>query len=964
MSANRVSANSQFELGYPMSLSLRGKVFNSREMMKEILPVMNNIVHYQNNLLKLMLILRGEKYTLDGQFFSQKDVDRQFGDLCKEHNIKGSICSLKEKSRKLYEVFSCYIDKKGNLKTNSKARSFAGVLLNPKDVKLPPQIDSISSFVVELRAKGVLPIKHEGNYLSGHPSLKYSVAQNVLVKLTSMEKLQKIYSDEKAGWENIVSEVRSDLPKIERYERMLLSIKAVKEMEKFGINNYRHLLNNWRDEVDKDSGKVLKQGMRTYFVNMLESKKDYRFEESDRYLFGYAPEVMNLVYHDFRDLWQGEDIIGSQSPEKKDRDYVDVIFNYFNWRKESINISSFDSYGKTAQIKLGDNYVPFSNFQYDKILDAWTLEIANVSGEGDNHKLVIARSPQFDSHSSVKDIVMKNLKGKEASKTTLEFRYSGDSKKSTWYRGTLKEPTLRYSSSKNCLYVDFALSNHIVEGLISDNLGISDKMYKFRGEFMKASPSSGKQSNSINLPIKKLRAMGVDFNLRRPFQASIYDVENKNGNLEFSFVKHVQSFSNENDEERAKELLNIERNILALKILIWQTVGYVTGKNDTIDGVVTRKNNAVDIEKTLGINMKEYMAYLNQFRSYEDKNKAFMDLRKREYAWIVPPLIFQCRSRLISFRSEYFNTPKDEKSHYCQHRNFVDYSTFLKKNVVKKMMELRRSYSTFGMSSEQSIWVTNNDHAKDGSKKNGNMFDDDLHQWYNGLVRKCSSLASSIINVARDNGAILVFIEDLDCHPSAFDSEEDNSLKSIWGWGSIKASLAHQARKHNIAVVANDPHLTSLVSSTTGELGIAKGRDVLFFDSKGKLTSKVNRDENAAQNIAIRGFVRHSDLREFVAEKIEENRYRVVVNKTHKRKAGAIYRHIGSTECIMSKQADGSLKIDKTELTPLEIKMEKKNDKKMYVILHGKTWRLRHELNEKLEKDLDNHLKSKSSVIS
>jgi len=935
------SANDQLGLGYPLTLTLRGKVYNHDTAMEAFAPVMKGMVPYANNLMRILLTLRLEKYTLDGIHHTKEEVEKDLRGLMKEYGINLSFAKFSEMAGEVYRVFVCYVDAKGKLKVNGKARGFANVFFSEDDATIPENCPSMEL----LRKKGMFPILVDGKPISSisreKTPLKYSVAQDVLTKLTSMEEISKEYEKAKTDWENECQKVISQLPLIGRYEALLTTIPLIPEMRGFDGDNYRKMLNRWRDYVNED-GELVRGGMKTYFLDLLSKDTSHKFNEEERYLFGYCPEFMNLIYHDFRDLWSKEDIIGSQRKGKglKGKDYVDVIFNCFHWRRESINISSFGNNDKVMNIHLGDNFVPFELKSQNGI---WEVHVQNLHGQNDPHRVIVCRCPQFNEDSSMKMVHPLAKNGEESDKENIEFRYSGDSKRETWYTGLLKEPTLRYDVERKSLYVDFILSNHRVEGVVTNEyLKDPRDLFGVRGYFLSSSVSNPRQKDKTSLPDGKFNVMGVDLGLKCPYECAIYGITVKNGKMQHKWSHNVSAEDNNNVSERLANLKKIDEKILATQVLISLTKMCVV-KDEEIPDSYTLREHRVDIAKSLDLDMDKYRRYVEKCKKNPDKIQALKDIRKSENNWIVAEKINEIRSLISEIRSEYYASK--DKRNYCRNLNGVDLSVFLKKKVVKNWISLLRSFSTFGMTPQESAYI-----RKDFAKN--------LSKWYKGLVRKCGSIAAHIVNIARDNKVMVIFIEDLDARTSAFDSKEDNELKILWGWGEIKKWIGHQARKHNIAVVAVDPHLTSLVNHESGLLGIAgsgNDRNIYTFQ-KNKKYVVINRDNNAAHNIALRGLSKHTDIREFYVEQIDVDHYRLMYGpeaENGKRRSGAIYKHIGSTECVFSKQKNGTLKVEKTSLTKDEKEMPKINGKGVYAILHGNEWRLRHELNEELGAKLD-----------
>lgn len=937
-----------FKPSYPITKTIRGKIYNSQQAIEELFPVMQGMVVYANELMRTLLIMRGEKYTLDGISFSEDDVRKQLRAICSEHGIRESFSKVQSMAREVYEAFLYRTDKNGDKKCNSNARTYVGVMLsptnpdNPDQPKIPEECPSMAFF----RKKGIFPIRVNGKTMES-AALKFSLAQDVLTKLTSMVEIQKEYDEKRKTWEKVLQDLGVKLEKLERYEEFLSVVRNIPEYSQFNNDGYRRFLRSWRGPRDDNKAIIFEKGMRHHFLRTLANDPSHVFSEADKYLFGYNAQFMNTIFNDFRDLWEHEDILGSQRKELKGQDYVDAVYNNYHWLKDSIGISSFGKNGKVCHIHMGNN---FAKFTLTKEGDRWVVGVQNVNGGKEYHRLEICHCPQFDSMTT-KIVNLEKSDGSPAKTETIQVRYAADSKQKTWETGNLSQPTLRYSVEKKCLFIDFAISDSKVEGILSDSiLSSSKEMFKLKGAFSAAMPCNDRQKDKSTSPVDKLRVMGVDLGMVVPIQATIYDVEIKNGKAEGHQIKSLRSPQNENYTEQIQKITSLRSRMNGMRHLIDQTVLYVAGEIDAVPEVVRGKNWSTNIAESLGIDMNEYNMFLSDAKGKMKAEDLFWWIRKQESQWLALPIMRKLREEITEMKTAFFRCKTaEEKRNHCQNRNHVDHSVFMKKAMVDDWISLTRSFSTFGLSTEESIRIRrNNLSAKD-------------RKWRKGLARKCSSLASLIINMARENGAILVFIEDLDCRPSAFDSKEDNNLKKLLGWGELKKWLGHQARKHNIGVIPIDPHLTSRIHSETGLLGIIHGRDLYVFKPNRQVIV-VNRDENADDNIAIRGITRHLDLREFRAVRIGENRYRVVarVEDGAKRKAGALFHRVGSTECVFVRENDGTLRVETNAPCKTDMEAAGIGDKSCFVILHGDTWRLRHELEEELTAKLEKYLSKRS----
>ncbi len=930
-----------FSIGYSNTLSIRGKVLNQEEN-KDILLSMEIISTYANPLLQLLLTLGNKPYTLDKVYHSGEEVTKDLGKLHKESKSSLTFKKFVEASEAFYHAY-CYRskpDEKGTVKLRSNAREFANSLFNPSSsLKIPKPVRF-------LRKCGILPIIVDKKPIG--VNLRFCANQQVLMKLTSMEEIQRQYDQNKLCWESVVNESISNLTKIDRYNDMLMSIKKIPELSGFKIDNYKKLLCRWRGPKNDETGKRDKEkGMRSFFIKTYEKNPQMVFNEEHRYLFGYSPDFMNLIFNDYRDLWLEEDIIGSQRSEEPfgKKDYVDIVIDSFHWLKESINISSF---GKYCPIILGKNYVPFKLVK-DEAENRWSVEAKNISGAKDNKSFKICHCPQFDTLSISKVHSLKR-NGLGEKKETTKFRYSGDSKSETWYEGEVSEITLGYRKDNKSLYVYFPLTNHMTEGTVASKLfddivtdsDIVKSIFPIRTYYQTASPTTERQKVKDKLPLENMVCVGYDMGLRKPYQGQVARVFTKNGKVVIEEIDKIDSFVNPNGYEKQIQIDCIGNEIFATKLLLRYSVLYVSGQIEVVPSSVFNKYQTTNFESVLGINIKEYNKYLEPYRLMKDKSVAFKELRKKKNKWIIGFFVKKFLKEVSDLRMEFARSL--DKRDYCKNHNYVDYSVFRKKEVIQSLMTLLKAFSTFGMTSKECQHFTSN-------------FSHSLRKWYKGLTRRCSSIASSMVNAARKHNALVIFIEDLDSHPSLFDSSDKNSLKRLWGWGEIKKWMAHEARKHGIIVIQVDPHLTSRINADDGLLGLTIGRNLYTFLPNGDINI-VDRDENAARSILKRGILRHSDIREFPVESIGNNKYRLLISKIgSKRKTGAIFKHIGSTNVIFFKDEKNNLKYT-TIISPEDIQAVA--DGKDKVILHGDTWKLRSELDIELENKMNEYMNNLS----
>jgi len=572
----------------------------------------------------------------------------------------------------------------------------------------------------------------------------------------------------------------------------------------------------------------------------------------------------------------------------------------------------------------------------------------------------------------------------------LRMSYSADSHKLTYYDGMLNQPVLAYNKEKGGFYFLAALSEHEAKDCQLDMT--SQRLFK--NYFTSALSDNYRQTNKHTLPDGTFKIVGIDLGLRQPFVGVVYEVRVELGQIvSHKFLRYIKANASENAGIKVEILHNLFDQIKALKSLLYETNKYfVTKKEEEIPDSYRPSFDraAIAYGDILGIDMDMYRAYVHNFNNINelrhDKNWIISTLIKNlnsspqkkcgKCGNIDNPTSEQCSkcgepSRIVEkkcgkcgniiqmefmgdmiyrcpkcnnsitgikdLRTEYTRIKKGEKKSYCKKNNYTDWTIFLKKKIILEYISLLRSFSTIGLKTSDTI----------GIRKN---FAKTLYRWHKGLVRKCYLLSADIINVVRKEGAKVLFLEDLDIKTSIADNREENKLKALWGWGEIKKHLGHQARKHKIAVVAVNPHLTSLVHYETGLKCIeTEGRMVTTIKDGKKIC--IDRDENAAHNIAIRGLYRHANLREFSVDQIDENVYRLNYSQYDgKQKKGALFHHLRTLKCAFVRDNDGVL--IKKDLTPEEEKKGEINKKRTYIILHGDKWFLRHEIDEILEREL------------
>jgi len=396
-----------------LTLTIRGKIFNNKEMVDKILPIVIKMTEFADKTIKTLLIMRGKKYTLDGIHYSDYDVKEQQLEMKRKYKIDEmsdedfiKACSY------IYTNFIYTIKKNGITGVKSSGRDFANTFFSKEDRLMPQstidknkrRIDEILTF----KKHDIFPIKIDGKVIADYSRkgtpLQYSIVHDVLLKLTSMEEITVKYELDKEHWETTKNKCIEYLPLISRYEGFCGRIRDIEEMKKFDIDNYRRFLNRWRDYVPKENDKrPPKEGMRTYFLKL---DKNHVFTDKDRFKFGYCPEFMNMIFSDFADLWREEDILGKQHEKHKKNNkpgYVSIIFEHYHWQKEAIGISSFGRYGTLVPIRLSNsNFVKFELKQENGIFTVYVENLFNIKDK--DHAFIICKCPQFSETTKIESV--------------------------------------------------------------------------------------------------------------------------------------------------------------------------------------------------------------------------------------------------------------------------------------------------------------------------------------------------------------------------------------------------------------------------------------------------------------------------------------------------------------------------------------------------------------------------------
>ena len=800
------------------------------------------------------------------------------------------------------------------------------------------------ALLVAMREAKVFPL---ANNLSS--SGRFILMGLVHEKLKSFEKLFKIYESEKDEWHKKIEKATSSqtFPLINQYSDLLMQITKIEEHKGFSKEHFDNFINRWNPMVEgKKPYKGLlhrKEGMRALFLVRHGENPDQTepFQPSDKFLFGYDHDFMNLVFR-FKELWLDANTIG-------DKAYAKLISSSYHYRLESISLCSFTVQGSLPVLILGNNYVPF-DLEMDGNL-GMNLKFAIHTGKNDKtfYNLRLAR------------FLNTATLTKGENKGTYSLEYTRDSKNVTKYTCSLNEPRIRWDANKNRLYVHFPVSNHCEAG--REGSESIDKMAKSRYWFMSTPTENGIDKDDCKVTMEgSFRAMGVDIGMVNPWTASIFQAEASEGKA--TMGKHLTDIrcnANRHKSRRLKTIKAASSKVDGLKGMTKASRDYYTRFKTCADEEVTTEgtfqkisqkirvgDSYIDWNRALHPEMttEDREAFLTKFlKTLEDCTvtnpanskvnvlESLINLRK---SGVFSRYLYEIGQMVSSIKGEYHQST--QKAEHTTTDNHIDKDSYEKCDLVQRWVSVRRAISTMGMTSTESQGIRNGFCRHD-------------QDYILGLKRHITnSMASDIVNAARANKVSLIVVEDFNCHQSAMDSQEDNTLKRLIRFGELSKALALKANKHAIMVVKVDPSYTSQIHFESGRLGYRKGRNLTVFDQDGKIEAVTDADFNASRNIAKRAFERHCDLNVFAVDEIENEKVKATDNPTDrvfryaakenpKRKTASFFQKTKARNGLFKENSNNSAQLFQTDLGSKILKTPVlKDSKRRFVIWENGSW--------------------------
>ena len=764
-----------------------------------------------------------------------------------------------------------------------------------------------------------------------HNQLKYSACANTLGKLKSYEDKRKEHESNILAW--IRERQTSKLDHLDQYDELLGIINNADDRKALTARGFRKFQKRWMDR-ETESGRIIK-GLRSKMISIYDLHgPSFEFGAKDKNHFYYGPNMLNAIYR-AKELWYDNDIIGEEQ-------HVNLFARHHHFQRDLINITTPYRKGTVSKINLGDNHFKYKMEQKGKSLIV-TLMSNDVKFYVD-----------LSHHKDLRDfeiLTSDNKKGKYG------IRFASDSGKKVYYNGLIKEPCIRIKNGSvilgipiSCCFVEGAsplMSLHVSDTgksfcpyrYVCVNSKKCDGKYKTKiagkcikadesqlwqmQTYFKSAPEPGKK-DKFKLPFEEFTAMGVDLGIYTPFAAAIDKVKVDDNQYGLKLAnKQIIIRSRAADQKKVEVLSDMVIRMLCTIQLIGATRRYVLGSSETISEFFFIDNGMnVDWSDKLKINYNEYMSQVKELPSVvsDEKPDLVRTWASKDTKWMVKNIVKSFHDEFFAMR-RYTDKVKGSSSGITQE----DYE---KLAVTKIYIDLQKAFS------------------------DGAGICQSAYKYLDGMRRKISNfLASDIINVALANGVKIIFIEDLDSKPSLYDDTKENWLKSLWGAGELKKWITLKAQKHGIVVVSVEPSLTSRIDYKTNKIGYRKGRKLYLTNG-----TNVDADENAAKNILRRGIYRHADLPEFFVDQIGEKQYRMSLGQqefSQKRLIRSAKMRFGSKDVIFEHKS-GELIIAKSKLTKADLDKTKINKKKTYAIVHGKSIRLRHELEKELKSLLPN----------
>ena len=942
----------QFTFSYPSTHCIETSPFElSDEEHKYLLSIMTEAGKMAQNLLTIMLTLRGKNYFMDRKEFTNESVVAKQNVLFARLKKSKYLTELMEKyelSSFSFEYFQKIANNAYNFFVNyPQARGFEGLFFSPEkikdlkksksynvnksakvDGKTKKTVDEKASneikFVFDLlRKEGIFPILPSfGERNSG---MSFGITQDVQSKLSSFDELQNAYNESRDENSSAVSEFMGKSKETNEYCALFIEIRD--EIKKFNKDNYSLLISNWRDSKPNEETKAVKPGIRSI---LLELPSDYVFSEKDNAKCGYSYVILQKIFS-HPNLWREKDIIGKQ-------EYVKKLEKILSFTKESINISSFEN-GKLPRIHFGNNFTKFKLHKNDGRI---YFIAKDIGFHGKTIEFEFCKSAHFCDNTEIN--YSQKKKGTESvfeisNKETGQYiiTYSGDSKNRTRYTACINEPFLRYNVDKKRFYFDIPLTNHhMAHEILTDEIIKEHKERNgniltyftsaFRPELDSDNDEFAKTSNGKDISLKKnifgtnekIVFAGVDFGISNVFAISMHEANKSNLSVRQTKVINSSDFKNPNPEIKKRiDLIRDKQDLL--RALFAFTNGHINGldvKGKTLRGTqfkafslkkmyaekFTSEVNKAYFDKD-GNWVDKYIAFIDSQKRHkyyvsmvklhgEEAGKnhlkkllKFVDLhpewdalsnkqkenfrvaRKAKYGqWIIHSMLEELRDDISWMRSLYQNT--QDKRYFCQNENYPGLITFMKKVVVQDYISLARRLYNYG----ENPSVDKEDHGAKGNER----LCKDLYEYFEGLTQQCVRIADDMVNAVRfaDPSVKIIFIEDMESRTSVYESSKSNKLKSLWAFGEIRKFLVNKAAKHNICVVPVNPEMTSQMYLDNGVTKLGCRREGKNGDARnlwikvgGKVKS-IDCDENAAYNIAMRGWKRCKDMTTFWAKEV------------------------------------------------------------------------------------------------
>lgn len=797
-------------------------------------------------------------------------------------------------------------------------------------------------------------------------------------------------------------------------------IRSFEEKQKIRIKEFEELKKETEQSQQKDSGKHIEE-IADFVSDMLKEKKHFpdfhksnlnglksffgrnlkvlrTLAESGEVKFksdadmkekgivtGYKYDLINMICSKYSNLWKEREDYDNFYTDKggskrhacimTDRYYITNMIKRFKYMtKEHVNVPLFEKGAKAPCVLYGKNYMGYKLSEVDGEFE-FSFVDPTVASEGRATKKFTAKLANNGYLNNLK-IVEKSDKD---SCYKLSFNTAVKSKDTktiqTTYTGWIKEPRIRYNLEKDIVYLDLCISGVESDSDTFDKLLSNDQkenkatILKDFANFFKASYAKGRDgSQKGSLGINQFNAMGVDLGLNPLLALAVYEIKkDKKGEdiggekVTYTHIASSDALSSDIVKMDKQKNIDMARNadsfasgIKSMIDIARNHVNYLEDIKASGDGkevnIGFMKMNCENFIKnnTDFSGVEDYMSWIENNLYGVDKK----DWKKKTSNWVVPFLIKEAKKKVSKFRSEYHNY--EDKYQYSTQTNHVCRLQIEKIKALKSLISMLNSFSTLGLTDDE-----RNEYGK-GNRPCGEYWD-----YINGLRNYLSKgIASIIVNNALRNNVNIIFIEDLDMKASSFDSREENQLKSLWSASQIMDYLNKFAAKHSIVVQKVNPFMTSQYSCETGEMGLrGSGSDKASFryEIDGEI-EEMNSDINAARNIAVRGITRHSNMPQFKAKIVSNNKFILEIPKsTSIQKRGSMMKYLDKDDVsniVFDKQTDGTLSakvIKKLEMNKLKkeaAKWKKDNkdvDSEVPILRSGNKFYIRKELEDRVK---------------